>query len=347
MYTNYDNYLQHHGIKGMKWGVRRFQNEDGSYTSSGKKRYGIGEKIKNSISDQYQQTFKISKKDADKEAEKTKELLKKVAIGTGVAVGIAAGAYIASRIGRGYVDDVIKAGKTLQTVHMNPDRINTGQAFYAAHRNMDKIKYLGFGKEMNILGVPVIGSNNKNVISTKLNSTVKIAGSKNGKKVFDNLLKNNSEFRDLFNNNITAHNVANYPELKLSPKANNWTKFNVIDLLDNDPSHASQQRLQKIFYDELKKKGYSGVRDINDAIRSGYNTKATIFFDKSKIGETTVREVTNKEILKGYAFILGGVQADQMIPQAVALSPIAGIAAVNSRRDSQLEKKYDRKPYDW
>lgn len=33
------NELQHHGIKGMKWGVRRFQNKDGSLTSLGKKRY--------------------------------------------------------------------------------------------------------------------------------------------------------------------------------------------------------------------------------------------------------------------------------------------------------------------
>ena len=31
--------LYHYGIKGMKWGVRRFQNKDGSLTSSGKKRY--------------------------------------------------------------------------------------------------------------------------------------------------------------------------------------------------------------------------------------------------------------------------------------------------------------------
>lgn len=32
--------LYHHGIKGQKWGVRRFQNEDGSYTEAGRKRYG-------------------------------------------------------------------------------------------------------------------------------------------------------------------------------------------------------------------------------------------------------------------------------------------------------------------
>lgn len=31
--------LYHHGIKGMRWGVRRFQNKDGSLTPAGKKKY--------------------------------------------------------------------------------------------------------------------------------------------------------------------------------------------------------------------------------------------------------------------------------------------------------------------
>ena len=34
-----DNTLQHWGIKGMKWGIRRYQNKDGSLTPAGKKRY--------------------------------------------------------------------------------------------------------------------------------------------------------------------------------------------------------------------------------------------------------------------------------------------------------------------
>lgn len=35
---DYSDYLAHHGIKGQKWGVRRFQNPDGSLTEAGKKR---------------------------------------------------------------------------------------------------------------------------------------------------------------------------------------------------------------------------------------------------------------------------------------------------------------------
>ena len=35
---NYPSYLIHYGIEGQKWGVRRFQNEDGTYTSEGLER---------------------------------------------------------------------------------------------------------------------------------------------------------------------------------------------------------------------------------------------------------------------------------------------------------------------
>lgn len=51
LYTiEWDNgqpYIAHHGILGMKWGVRRYQNSDGTLTPEGRKRYAgkLGKEI--------------------------------------------------------------------------------------------------------------------------------------------------------------------------------------------------------------------------------------------------------------------------------------------------------------
>lgn len=42
-------HLSHHGIKGQKWGVRRFQNPDGSLTAEGREHYGIGNETEDSF----------------------------------------------------------------------------------------------------------------------------------------------------------------------------------------------------------------------------------------------------------------------------------------------------------
>ena len=54
--------LRHHGIKGQKWGVRRFQNSDGSLTAAGRKRYGDG---KGSSVEDYQNAIKKTKAASD------------------------------------------------------------------------------------------------------------------------------------------------------------------------------------------------------------------------------------------------------------------------------------------
>lgn len=47
MYGYFTNELYHHGVKGMRWGIRNYQNADGTLTAEGRARYGIDRKNKN------------------------------------------------------------------------------------------------------------------------------------------------------------------------------------------------------------------------------------------------------------------------------------------------------------
>lgn len=80
-----DEYLAHHGIKGQKWGVRRFQNSDGSLTAAGRQRYLTGD-LKKKISELRKSgSEKVSnfrKKVAERKAAKA-EADKKAAIAKG------------------------------------------------------------------------------------------------------------------------------------------------------------------------------------------------------------------------------------------------------------------------
>lgn len=100
-----NNELQHFGIKGQKWGIRRYQNSNGTLTDAGKKRYSanVGKKV-----------GEYAKKKVNKAIEKDKRRQEAVEKATdlfgvkGVAVGSMA-AYGTRRAGRKLAVEVINS----------------------------------------------------------------------------------------------------------------------------------------------------------------------------------------------------------------------------------------------
>ena len=92
--------LYHHGIKGQKWGIRRYQNTDGTLTEAGKSRYGNSE---NSESIQRTKEKKISER---------KMIARSISIERGKELA-GEGHTVASRILSGVTGSALTAAITL------------------------------------------------------------------------------------------------------------------------------------------------------------------------------------------------------------------------------------------
>ena len=69
--------IYHHGIKGQKWGVRRYQNPDGSLTPEGRKHYGYDE-MQKSFNESYSRMLEKDRKLEKKQFEEANQLSKKL-----------------------------------------------------------------------------------------------------------------------------------------------------------------------------------------------------------------------------------------------------------------------------
>lgn len=82
---DYPDYISHHGIKGQKWGIRRYQNSDGSLTDEGRRRYGFGKGA-----------GRLMTKNTKSRAIQGVKLGAKLGAGAGVAASVVGGAALVS-----------------------------------------------------------------------------------------------------------------------------------------------------------------------------------------------------------------------------------------------------------
>lgn len=296
-------HLEHHGIKGMKWGVRRYRYADGTLTPAGRKRY--------QGSNGFDRTMRM------KMTELVNTARTKIT-------------------GKQYVDGYLKQGTTLA-------RIQTSQnfekfAFYATYKKHDIDEYMGlFGK--NLLSrasaeakraedqANASGSeedlaraqelrnkaSNTKVYQLKLESTkkLKIPSDENASDITANLLKE-SEFKE----NVIASIQDSKEKMKrpsqqmLFDQAQNALKkdpsrmtksekvavykaLNLSLVNHNEQEIAAQNR----FYGELKKKGYNALLDYNDKEYSSYHAKRPmIVFDVDSVQLKSVTEANPKVV---------------------------------------------------
>lgn len=377
--------LYHHGIKGMKWGVRRFQRKDGSLTSAGRKRYLDDPSVKSSkakmdaarkkqraanadytnasnkasfvptksnmqeANKAYARKIKAdseyrrSKFDysTDKEAarlresgkeikNKSKHRLKleeqykkmgltdeqaqaaankrirteKILAASAALTVTACAAYVANKKLKDRIDGVIKAGDQMQRISMTDNGGKLHDVFYAAKGDHDIKRYEG------MLGA-ARSKQAGSAYKLKLEATrdIKVASKDHAAKIFEDLYKNNKEFRDsairYARINVQGKNaVLDLSKSDARTMKKMYENFNShLVNMRNDPNKVDQA-----FYDKLKKAGYGAIQDINDMKFSGYNAKnPLIVFDHSNGGINVksfekmagdLNKAANKEALK-------------------------------------------------
>lgn len=265
-------YIKHHGIKGQKWGVRRFQNKDGSLTKVGKERY---------------------KEDrVETKEERKKRIARNVAIGAAAATAaIAAIGYMKYSKNLKTLDK--KAGTAVKEVSTkildfnqlsdSDITLSKGTKFqrissksFEEYVEKGRIAYASFKKEDNAIYMHDMP---KNIERWRKNGTIKDGGN----SVYKHVLEMNKDVKIASKRKV----VETYAEIAGKSSVKDYEFRNFIEgLVDRDKDD------NKKFINKLIEMGYNAIIDDNDA--GLYTSSPLILLNPA----SDVRNINTKEIKK-------------------------------------------------
>ena len=321
--------VYHHGIKGQKWGVRRFQNKDGSLTPAGKKRYyepNIGRKTKEAKTYKIPKNKSLHRLQLEEKYMKngmTREQAEQAAakrIRTEKFVAAAAVVTVASAVAyakyKGYTSDkIFKENSDFQRImRLDPNaELRKDSRLYATIDKKDKVLYKGMFADH----LTKLKSDNENIydITVRNRKEIKLASEKRARDTFAKLFRENVDFRRGFLERLDRDStgVSFYSREKMFRKLQSGDPltdrelkgkaYDIFNVMLTVPGERTE-RNANIFYESLRKQGATAVRDINDSKVNNYHAKLpVILFDtdydyvKKRVMEASeIQENINKYV---------------------------------------------------
>lgn len=301
------NELFHHGIKGMKWGVRRYQNPDGTLTSEGRKRYRIDGPIgKKALA-------MNTDKDGQWKDERRRKWIRQM---TGEEVESV------TKIKKRTSPDEkteFKKGHTVTHVTTKGTDIKPekDRVLFVAADEGDKKLY------SSVLAASIykhLGGVKIKQVEFKLKQDLKAPSKRESIEIFkEQYKKNEKEYIDYFSK--TLSDFAKDPDFqdqftKEERKAETFKKrFNKSmkkQWLENDGYWLFNmgitlqgnlgKKIYKDYFNEIAQRGYNALVDDNDSRKSTMNGKVPLIIldELSMLGDMKVRDITNESVIQDY-----------------------------------------------
>ena len=363
--------LYHHGIKGQKWGVRRFQNKDGSLTPAGERRYDDSDGVKRNKSirrikmeDKFIKRG-LSKNEAELKASKRIKA-EKIVAAAAVLTAVSVIAY-KKHLDNGRDFTISKDVKLQRIINLerggNPYK---GNREYVSFDKMDNAKYKGM---MGFFEGSTVKSMNKGIDDMKKRNNgndfgnkyrelynmtitpkqdIKVASFNRARDTFSKLYKTDSDFKKMYDDYMVEFAKTNpkgahssfkqFANAVQNGKVNDkflknvgYKSFN-IGIAETDEK---AKAIQNKFYDALKKQGMNALVDMNDK-KGMLKAKAPIItFDGDYDYSKTV--LSDKEIKKNLAIAIPTILAQNVAkPAAMSLVVLYGSNQIKANKAANL-----------